>query len=199
LNAHLAMAATALAGHGLRPDFGARAATGLATLECRDTDFGFRAACSVFERDLQVVAQIGAAVDVGACAAPATEDLAENIAERIGEAATEPARAGGRGMIYPGGPEAIVCRAPVGITQDLVSFLGFLETLFRLGIVRIAIRMVLHGEFAVCLLEVVFRAIPLQPEDLVVVALSHAQSSVIINPGKDTCPTFPIDRRRTAE
>jgi hypothetical protein len=54
----------------------------------------FGAARGLFERDLEVVAQVGAAIDVGAAAAAttaATEDVAEDVAEGIGEAAEAPA------------------------------------------------------------------------------------------------------------
>src|SRR5438445_261357 len=71
-------------GPGLRP----RAVAGLAGLHGRDTDLGLGAACRLLERDLEVVAQVGAAEDGSASASlPVTEDVAEDVAEGLGEAA----------------------------------------------------------------------------------------------------------------
>jgi hypothetical protein len=77
---------------GLR--FGARllgaAAVQVSQVHGRDADAGFGAARGFFQRDLEVVAQVGAAIDVGAsaaAAAAAAEDVAEDVAEGIGEAA----------------------------------------------------------------------------------------------------------------
>jgi len=73
---------------GLRAGFRAAAVAGRALLERRDADLGLGAARDLLERELEVVAKVGAAID--AAAAPAAlraEDLAEDVAERVGEAA----------------------------------------------------------------------------------------------------------------
>src|SRR4029077_2815713 len=84
--AHLSLTAASRAGHRLRAGFCARTATGLALLHGRDAHPGLGAAGGFFQRDFQVVAQVGAAVDVGALA-PRTEDVAEDIAESVSETA----------------------------------------------------------------------------------------------------------------
>ena len=92
LHAHLAVAAARRAADGLRAGLGAGAVARLALLQRRNADLGFGAARGFLERDLEVVAQIGAAIDVRAAAA-AAEDVAEDVAERVGEAAETGARA----------------------------------------------------------------------------------------------------------
>src|SRR5262249_12810600 len=74
-DAPLARAAAGRAGLWLGAGLGARAVTGLALGERRDADLGLETVRRLLERDLQVVAQVGAAEDVRASAARAAEDL----------------------------------------------------------------------------------------------------------------------------
>ena len=67
----------------------------------------------------------------------------------------------------------VVGRPFLRIRQDLVGFLGFLEMLFGLGIVRIAVRMEFHGQLAVGLLDLVVGGIAIDTEDFVKVAFGH--------------------------
>ena len=93
LHAHLAVTAAGRAGLRLRARFGAGAVAGLAVFHGRDADLGFRAVCRLLERDFQVVAQVGAAIDVGTAAtatAAAAEDVAEDVAEGIGRSRPPP-------------------------------------------------------------------------------------------------------------
>jgi hypothetical protein len=46
--------------------------------------------------------------------------------------------------------------APLAVAEDFVSFLRFLEPLLGFGAVRVSIRMMLHGQLAVGLLDVFF-------------------------------------------
>jgi hypothetical protein len=69
--------------------------------------------------------------------------------------------------------EAVVGGALVGVAQDFVGFLGLLELLLGLGVVRIAIRMVLHGQLAIGLLDLFFGGVAIHAQDLIVVALGH--------------------------
>src|SRR5690606_23054956 len=84
LHAHLAMTVTGRAGLDLGALLGAAAVAGCAFLHGRDADLGLGAACGFLERDLEVVAQVGAAVDIAASAATAgatAEDVAEDRSE----------------------------------------------------------------------------------------------------------------------
>jgi hypothetical protein len=65
---------------------------------------------------------------------------------------------------------AIVHRALVGIRQHRVGFADFLEFLFRVRIVRIAVGMILERQLAVGTLQFNLRAGALNPKHLVVIA-----------------------------
>jgi len=110
------VAAAGLAGYRLGAGFRAFAIASLTALESGNANLGFRAARRVFECDLEVVAQVGAAIDVGPCASTTAEDLAEDVAKCIGKAAAEASSAGCACMrLDPGVSEAIVCRAPLRV------------------------------------------------------------------------------------
>ena len=175
LHAHLAVAAARGTRRRLRAGLGARAFAGFAFLHRRNADARFGSARRVFERDLEVVAQIGAAKHRGA-RAPAAEDVAEDVAEGIREAAEPGARACGR-RIDARVPVVIVRGALVRVGEDFVGFFGFLEVLFRFRIVRIAVRMMLHRELAIRLLDVVFRGVFVDPEHLVIISFCHGSLS----------------------
>src|SRR5690606_25520423 len=149
LHAHLAMTVTGRAGLDLGALLGAAAVAGCAFLHGRDADLGLGAACGFLERDLEVVAQVGAAVDIAASAATAgatAEDVAEDVGEGIGETARATAEAAAHAglRIDPGVAVLVVGGALLGIGQDLVGLLGLLELFLGLRIVRIAVRVVLH-------------------------------------------------------
>jgi hypothetical protein len=67
----------------------------------------------------------------------------------------------------------VVGRALLAVGEHLVGFLHLLE--FRLGVlvVRIAVRVVLHRELPVRLLDLVVGGVPVHAENFVVVPLSH--------------------------
>ena len=67
--------------------FRARSATGRAGFHRWNADFGFIPAGGVFQADVDVVAQVGATIDVSALSAPrcAAENITKNIGERISE------------------------------------------------------------------------------------------------------------------
>jgi hypothetical protein len=66
----------------------------------------------LFQRDFQVVAQVGAAIDIGATAtataAAATEDFAEDAAKGIGKAAAATATAAHAGLRVDAGVAVLV-------------------------------------------------------------------------------------------
>src|SRR5882762_6156474 len=86
---HLSGATAGRAGGRLRTWARAAALAALAYRHARDADLGLEAVRRLLERDLEVVAQVGAAEHGGASAAGASaaEDLAENVAEDVAEAA----------------------------------------------------------------------------------------------------------------
>src|SRR4029077_1593698 len=73
---------------GLSARLGAAAVAGCAFLHRRNADLRFGAARGLLEREFEVVTQVGAAVHPAAAAgALRAENLAEDVAERIGESA----------------------------------------------------------------------------------------------------------------
>ena len=158
-DAHLSRAAAGGAGLRLGAWLGARTVAGRALGQRRDADLGLEAVRRLLERDFEVVAQVGAAEDVGSAAARAAEDLAEDVAEHVAETG---ARAGPRRRrgVDAGVAVLVVGRALLRVGQDLVGFLRFLEVLLGIRVIRIAVRMPFHGELAVRLLDVLFGRVP---------------------------------------
>src|SRR5688572_229096 len=177
-DAHLASPAAARARLRLRAGLRSVAVARRALLERGDADLRFGAARRLLERKLEVVAQVGAAEH--AVAAPAStlpEDLAEDVAERVGKAAKAFRTAASakplRG-INAGVAELIVGGALLRIRQDLVRLLRLLEFVLGTLVIRIAIRMVLHRVLAIGLLQVVVGRIAIETEHRVVVPLRHS-------------------------
>src|SRR6266700_3660464 len=162
------------AGSRLGSGLGARALAGFAIFVRRNSNPGFGAARRLLQRDLEVVAQVGPAVYRGAAAARLVEDVAEDIAERVGEA-REP-RAGTRHArlrIDPGVPVTVVGGALVGVGQDFVRLFCFLEKLFGLGVVRVSIRVMLHREAPIGLLDRLLVRVAVDAQHFVVIPLRH--------------------------
>src|SRR5260221_2678672 len=138
---------------------------------------GFGAGIGLLQRDLEIEAQVLAA-HVGPAAAtalpPGAEHLLEDVAEHRAEiealAALGAARAAGPHTAFEGRRAvAVVGRALVGIFQDVVGVIDALEPLLGVLVIPIAVRMMLHGELAERLLEVVSACRPADSEQLVIV------------------------------
>src|SRR5262249_2245309 len=184
-NADLALPVAGRAGLRLRAGFRPRAVTGFAGLHRRDADLRFGAARGLLERELEVVAQIGAAVHAAAACPSAragAEDLAEDVAAGGGEPAeaigprAEPARTCGTEAgrrVHAGVAELVVRRALACVGEHFVGFLRLLEFLFG-ALVRVPVRVVPHRELAIRLLDVLLRGIAIDAEHRIVVALRHS-------------------------
>ena len=70
-------------------------------------------------------------------------------------------------------PELIVGSALVAVGKDVVGFGGLLELFIGLGVIRIPVRVVLHGNPAVGLLDFLFVCAFADAEHFVVVAFCH--------------------------
>ncbi len=166
---------------------GARAAAGLAVLLARDLNGRLGAGVGLLERDLEIEAQIGAARrPVPTPPATEAEEVAEDVGEIREDVGVEP-RAGPGLARHAGVPEPIVSGALLGIAEHRVGLGGLLEAFLRGVVARIAVRMVLEGEFPVCALDVLIARVARDTEHLVVVALTHA------------CATFTSDGRSRRE
>src|SRR6185312_5686964 len=186
--------AAAVAGRALlrrRARLGAAAVAGRALLERGDADLRFGAARRVLERELEVVAQVGAAIHAVATAPAAllAEDLAEDVAERVGEAAeafgAARARAESRGGIDARVAELVVGRALARVGQDLVGLLALLEFLLGVLVPGVAVRVVLHREAPIGLLDLVLGGVAIDAEHRVKVALGHGLCGCAARRGRD--------------
>ena len=132
----LAAAVAGGAGGRAAARLAAAALAALAALHARHLDLGAHAEHRVFEADLQVVADVFAALRARAPAPPPppaeqvaeAEEIAQDVAE-IGERFGVEA-AGRRRALHARVAEAVVGGALLRIAQDAVRFAGFLEFLF---------------------------------------------------------------------
>ena len=146
-----ALAAAHRAGLRLGAGLGAGAGAGLAGDRGRDADLRRLAGVGLLQRDLHVVAQVGAALASGAAAAPAAhaEQIVEDVGEGRGEVGAEAVRRAAHAAVLEGGvAEAVIGRALVGVLQDLVGLVDFLEAMLGVVVAGIAIRMPLHRQLA---------------------------------------------------
>src|SRR5690606_22718308 len=146
---HLALAAAHLAGLAAGARLGAAALAGVARLLALDLDLAGDAVDRLGERQLEVNLQVGAAPLPAA--ARRAEEVREQIAER-GEDVVHPAEAA-HVAVEAVRAELVVAGALVRIRQDLVGVRRLLEPLLGVLVARVAIRVVLHGEPPVRLLD----------------------------------------------
>jgi hypothetical protein len=149
-----------------------------------------RAFSGFFQSDLQVVAQIGATIDLAAAAtlattpeatSPATEDFFEDVAE-VKATGTAAESTMPHGRIHAGMTVLIVGGTLVGIREYFVGFLGFLELGFGCFVIRIAVRVVFHGQATVGLFQLFVGGTFGYTQNFVVIAFGHGSSvSVRIN------------------
>ncbi len=173
LHPHLADAVTGGAGLGLGPGLGAGAAAELALHQGGDADLDLLARDRVLESEAEVITQVG--TRARAAAAAAAEDVAEDIAEDVLE--TRPRKVSGAAetaaRLDPGVAELVVGGAFLGVRENLVGQLGLLELGLGRRLAGIAVRVVLHGEPPVGLLDVGLAGVARHPQDLVIIAFGH--------------------------
>ena len=108
-----------------------------------------------------------------AAAAAATTTATENVTEDIAEDVAEIGGAGA-GLTLDTGMAILVIACPfLGIGQHFKSFVGFLEFLFCLRLVGIAIGVVFHRHAPVSLLDLGFRGAALDTQYFVKIPLRH--------------------------
>src|SRR6185369_12693520 len=167
----------ARAGAGRGAGLGAGAVAGAAGLGGGYADLGLGAARRLLQRDLEVVAQVRAAVHAVAIAARAAAGLAENVAEDVAEGFGEGRKAGAaraaHGLFDAGVAVLVVSRALVVVAEDFVGFLRLLEFLLGPLVIRVAVRMVFHGQLAIGLLDDLGVRVPVHTEHFVVIPFRH--------------------------
>ena len=156
LVAQLAGALALRAGLGVRAGRGAGALAGLAGLLARDLDRGLGAGGGLLEGDLEVVAQVGAALRPAA-PPPAAEDVAEpeDVAEARRRCRAKSAKMVGSkpapaaGAAHALVAEPVVERALLLVGEHRVGLGRFLEALFGGVVAGVLVGVILDRELAV--------------------------------------------------
>ena len=144
--------------------------------------FGGLAFEGVFQADFHVEPQVRALP--GGLAAFAVHHFAEHFFEQVREPAAaaeievETARSLTAAVVFKGGmAEAVIGGALLIVLQDVIGFVQFLEIVRRFRVVGIAVRMVLHGQFAVSLFQLIRRRAAFDPQNLIIIFFAHADST----------------------
>ena len=181
---HLAAPAAGVAGVEVGALLRAAAGAGLAGIQFGNADLLLAAVRRLVEGDLQIVTQIRAAQRAGGIRPTArAKEIVENAAAALlAEDLAKDLKGIVKVVAAPGGPTARVKRAVavliVGgallrIAQGLVGFAEFLE-LFLGGLVaRVFVRVMLHRELAVGLLDFILARATRDAEHLVVISFGH--------------------------
>src|ERR1019366_1303146 len=174
--AHLstALAGRALRGAGAR--FGAGAAALGALRRPRYLDSPLGAEDRLLEGDLDVHAQVVAALRTGVGPAPsaAPEEHVEEVERRVEREVAEI-----RLRAVADVAEGVVTLPLLRIAQDRVRLADLLELLLGSLVAVVAVRVVLHGELAIRGLQLLRRRVARNAEHLVVVALDGRHASAL--------------------
>src|SRR4029077_19699484 len=108
--------------------------------------------------EMQVFAQVGSALGAAATTSALAEHITktENVAEDVAEILEDSGIESGwtsAAAAHASVPEAVIQRSLLAIREDCVRFGDLLKLVFRLRIVRIAVRMPRHRELAVSALD----------------------------------------------
>src|SRR5690606_4953404 len=179
LHPYLAHALTGATGFRARAFFSATAVTGFTFFMARDVDLDGFAFNSLFQIQLQGVAKICTAG--GSATTTTTEDVTEHITKDVGEAGATATKAAASLTVYAGMAELVVGGALTGVRQDFVGFAGLFEFVLGILVIRVTVRVVLHGELSVRPLNYLFVRIPGDPEYFVIIALGHASKPCFYN------------------
>ena len=142
-----------------------------------DGDGLFGAGEGFFERQFQVVAQVGAARGVGALAARVhelAEDIDENVGERPKPCDPPPNGCPAAAAVLEGGlAEAVVGGALLRILQDLIGLADRLEMRFLVGAAAMAVGMAFHRDLAIRRLDRRRVGAAIDAEQAVIISVRH--------------------------
>ena len=153
LHADLTRTTTAPAGNRAGTGFGTAAITGVAVLQSWNANFLGRAAHRFFKGNLHGVAQIRATLGTLLATAPAAEYIPKDVAENITET-TAALEAASHLRVNARMTKLIISRPLLFIHQDVVGFGCLFKLGIRVGVIRITIRVVLHRDTPICLLDI---------------------------------------------
>ena len=178
LKTNLTATGTLLANGRTVPWFGAGSLAYGAVFHAANFNFALLAEDGFFKREGQLILQIATALGTrGATAAAHVEHLSEQIAEDVAQVGHAGESAGISHAIADSSvTEAVVGSTLIRIGKDLVGLACLFEFLFGSRVVRIAIRMVLHGEFAVGAFQLLVRGGALYIQNFVIIGFNHAGS-----------------------
>src|SRR5207302_11318667 len=128
-----------------------------------------------FEREIQIVSQIGAALDAAAAAPAAAERIAktENVAESVAEVGKDTGiKAAACGSRNARVSEPVVVRPLLRVTQHRVCFSSLFELFFRFVIRRISIRMKLKRQFSIRAFDFLLAGVARDAKNLVIIPFS---------------------------
>ena len=143
----------------------------------RNLNLGFGTESRVVKTELQIVSKVRPSSDPRTPTARSaehiskTEDIAKDVAE-VGEDAG--IKAAGAGT-QPCMAESIVVSSFLSVAEHRIGLGSFLESLFGAFVSRIAIGMVLEGEFSIGALNFLFRCTTRNAQNVVEVAFFPAQ------------------------
>jgi hypothetical protein len=148
-----------------------------------DYDLRLFAKDRLLELQSDVFAQIRTALGAGTTARASakkiaeTEEVSENLAEVVKDCGINSRRASN--PAYSGVAEAVVGASLVGVRQNGIGFTALLELFLSVGVIGIAVRVKLQGQFAVGALDLLLTRPAGNPEDLVVIAFYVASQNRI--------------------
>src|SRR5579863_7038345 len=173
LIADLAAPSAGSTGNGSFARSRTRAAAVLTSLVAADGNAGFRSENRFFKFQRDILPQVRATLGTASPARTAAkkiseaEKVPEDFADILKHRGIEPARSS---TTHGGMPEPVVCGSLVCVRQDRISLAAFLEFLFCVGIIRIAIRMKLQRQLAIGALDFLLPGFTGYPKHFVVVA-----------------------------
>ena len=176
LHTHLANAAARVARLRRGTRTAAATAARIAIDQCRYANFDFRATHRVFERQRQIVTQIAAPICPIATTtgAPLTENITKHCVKNVAEPGTAATPETAGALLHPGVAELVIGRTFIRVAQHFECFFCFLELGLGGVIPFVAIRVMLHGQSAIGLLDVGVARRALDPEDFVIITLRHS-------------------------
>ncbi len=157
------------------------ASTGIAILLLAESHFLFGAEGCFFEFDSDVFAEVRASLGPSTTPGAASEDVAEteelpeNVAEVLNYTGVETSACSA--STHTGVTEAVIHSALLGISENRIRFSGFLKLFFGVWIIRIAVRVELQGELAICAFDLLIAGSALHSQHVVVVAFYVARQN----------------------
>ena len=180
-----------------------RAMAGTALIRTRDVELDLLAEGRFLKGDLEIIAQIAAALWLRAARLAASATAEEHIEYVIHTAATEAAKAtlaetakaaATTHAAFKGRmTELVVLGFLLGVLEDIVGLVDFLEFLLgSLRVVAVEVRMIFAGHFLIGLLDLRCRRALLDAQHLIIIAfIAHVAPSLNIIVGSPQAPNNP--------